>query len=311
MKIVDLSQLKDIPVSLTLGSFDGLHKGHAELLNRLKQVASDSGSRSLLMTFHPHPRKVIDTDYAMKLLNTKDEKIERLGEQSPDFLHFINFTKEFSEMSFSDFYENYILGNLNLKSIIAGSNHVFGKGREGGSTFLTEFCRDNSIGLHVVEPVNYLGKNISSTRIRKCISAGEIEDANYMLGYDYSFKGEVVRGSGTGTKIGFPTANISLKGAEKEIPGNGVYMVKINTDGQEFFGLSNIGTKPTFGNFEPAVETNIIDFEGDLYGREMRISFLKKLREEIKFNSAEELKTAIENDRIRALSIMKETEKVN
>jgi riboflavin kinase/FMN adenylyltransferase len=311
MKIVDLSQLKDIPVSLTLGSFDGLHKGHVELLDRLKSVSSDSGSRSLLMTFYPHPRKVIDVDFDLKLLNTREEKIERLSKHSPDFIHFIHFTKEFSKISYSDFYKKYILANLNLKSIIAGSNHVFGRERKGSGEFLSQFCQNNSIGLHEVEPVNYLGKHISSTRIRKCISAGEIEDANNMLGYDYSFEGEVVRGSGTGTKIGFPTANISLKDAEKEVPGNGVYFVKINIDGKEYFGLSNIGTKPTFGNFEPAIETNIIGFEGDIYGKDISVSFIKRLRQEIRFDSAEELKAAIENDRSIAVSIIKDMEEVN
>jgi riboflavin kinase/FMN adenylyltransferase len=132
-----------------------------------------------------------------------------------------------------------------------------------------------------------------------------------MLGYDYSFEGEVVRGSGTGTKIGFPTANISLKDAEKEVPGNGVYFVKINIDGKEYFGLSNIGTKPTFGNFEPAIETNIIGFEGDIYGKDISVSFIKRLRQEIRFDSAEELKAAIENDRSIAVSIIKDMEEVN
>ncbi|MBN2856986.1 MAG: bifunctional riboflavin kinase/FAD synthetase [Candidatus Delongbacteria bacterium] len=310
MKIVDLPQLKDIPVSMTLGSFDGLHRGHSELLERLKQVSSSSGSGSLLMTFHPHPRQVIDTDFNLKLLNTKEEKIEKLKEHAPDYLHFINFTKEFSEMSFSCFYEQYILANLNLKSIVAGSNHVFGKGRMGGSNFLSEFCRHHSIDLQVVGPVNYLDKNISSTRIRNSISAGEIEDANSMLGYNYSFKGEVVRGSGTGTKIGFPTANLSLKNVEKVIPGKGVYLVSVCVSGRKFFGLSNIGNKPTFGNFEPAIETNIFGFEGDLYGKEINIFFIKKLRDEIKFGSAEELGSAISHDRERADSIIKDLEHV-
>lgn len=311
MKIVDLSQLKGIPVSLTLGSFDGLHKGHIELLNKLKQVSSSSESKSLLMTFYPHPRKVIDTDFNMKLLNTKEEKIERLSNRDPDYLHFIEFTKKFSEMSYSDFYQKYILAKINLKSIVAGSNHVFGHGREGSSSFLSKFCAKNSIELFVVGPVNYLGKNISSTRIRNCISSGEIEDANNMLGYCYSFEGKVIRGSGMGTKIGFPTANISLKDTEKTVPANGVYFVRVNISGQEYLGLSNIGTKPTFGNFESAIETNIIGFEGDIYDKDIRINFIKKLREEIKFNSAEELKVAIGNDRLRAFAIIKNMEKVN
>lgn len=311
MEIVDLSQLKDIPVSMTLGSFDGLHKGHVELLKKLKQASSVSGSRSLLMTFHPHPRKIVDTDFDLKLLNTKEEKIDRLSADSPDYVHFIEFTKEFSKMSYSDFYENYIYSNISLKSVIAGSNHVFGRRREGSSSFLSEFCTKNLIDLYVVPPVNYQGKHISSTRIRNCISAGDIEDANYMLGYNYSFNGEVVRGNGTGTKIGFPTANLSLKNTEKTVPANGVYFVSVKVSGKVFYGLSNIGSKPTFGNFEPSIETNIIEFDQDIYGEEITVSFLKRLREEIKFNSAEELKAAIEKDRIRAFSFIRNMEKVN
>lgn len=311
MKIVDLSKLKGIPVALTLGSFDGLHKGHIELLNRLKHTSSSTGCRSLLMTFHPHPRKVVDTDFNMKLLNTREEKIEILSDISPDFLHFINFTTDFSKMSYTDFYDKYILENINLKSIIAGSNHVFGRGREGTGTFLSEFCKKNSIDLFLVGPVNYQDKNISSTRIRKSITEGDIEDANNMLGYSYSFKGPVIKGSGTGSKIGFPTANISLKDTEKIVPANGVYLVSVNVSGKDFYGLSNIGTKPTFGDFEPAIETHIFGFSENIYGKDIRILFKKRLRQEMKFNSAQDLISAIESDMISARRMIQDMEKIN
>lgn len=298
MKVADMKDLKNIPVTFTLGSFDGLHKGHSLLLKKLKAEAQNNGSASLLISFYPHPRQIIDSSFDMKLLNDRIEKLEILENYELDYIHFISFTKEFSSIAYSDFYEDYIFSNLDVRGIIAGENHGFGRNRNGNSGLLYDICLKHSVKLTPVEPLIYENKPISSTRIRNCIIEGNIREANLMLGYEYSIRGTVTKGKGLGKELGFHTANISLSDIEKVTPGNGVYLTRIKIDGSEYFGVSDVGYSPTIADSKSPLllETHIIDFDQNIYGKEVKVSFLEKIRDEIKFPSLKVLKIAIEND---------------
>lgn len=298
MKAAELNDLKNIPVSFTLGSFDGLHKGHAILLNVLKNESLKNCSRSLVISFYPHPRQIVDSAFNLKLLNDRKEKLEILEAYGIDFIHFINFTKDFAKTDYFDFYENYIFKNLLVTGIIAGRNHGFGKNRNGTSELLNEICTRHSVDLVSVEPLIYKNKPISSTRIRNCLLEGNVAEANLMLGYEYSIEGIVEKGKGIGKELGFHTANISLAAIEKVVPGNGVYLTKINVEGSTYFGISDAGYSPTMGDPDSPLllETHIFDFDRNIYGRTVKVSFLDKLRDEIKFQSIKDLKIAIEKD---------------
>ncbi|HXK50035.1 MAG TPA: bifunctional riboflavin kinase/FAD synthetase [Clostridiales bacterium] len=297
MKIVrDIAGLKDIPVSFTLGSYDGLHTGHVLLLNELKKVSEQSGTASLVISFYPHPRKIVDENFDLKLLNTKDEKIGIISSLGIDLIHFINFTKEFSETGYIEFYTNYIFAYLDVKNIVAGTNHHFGENREGDNTGLSALCGRNSVNLFSVPPIEYEGRTVSSTRIRRSLADGDVENASKMLGYDYFISGNIVRGKGLGSVIGFPTANLNIEGLEKVIPASGVYLTLVKIRDEEHYAVTNIGNNPTVGGIGTNIESHLLDINSDIYGETVRISFLKRMRNEIKFSSERELSEALKKD---------------
>jgi len=298
MKVVDLKDLKNIPVSFTLGSFDGFHKGHAVLLNRLKTAAELNGSNTLVISFYPHPRQVIDSKFNLKLLNDRDEKMSILTSFGIDYIHFINFSKDFASTGFDEFYEKNIFSSIKVKSIIIGENHGFGRNRKGNSALLEDICKKHSVELIKVEPVSYKNTSISSTRIRNCITEGDLPEANAMLGYEYSLKGTVEKGKGLGKELGFSTANISLDRSEKVVPRSGVYLTRVIVNGADYFGVSNCGHGPTTArqNSPLLLETHIFDFDMDIYGKEITVRFIEKIRDEQKFPSIDELKNAVEKD---------------
>jgi riboflavin kinase / FMN adenylyltransferase len=296
MRISELKDLKDISVTMTIGSFDGLHRGHSALISIMRETAKKNRSETLIISFNPHPRQVLDSDYGMKLLNTMDEKLSILEKSGIDHIHFIPFTKEFAATKYSDFYENYIFSNLDVKAIISGSNHMFGQGRSGDRSVLAEICTDRSIDYISAEPVFHAGKTISSTRIRKAICSGDVFEAGIMLGYRYGLSGCVVRGNGLGRKIGFPTANIEIESSEKVIPAFGVYLTRAEMNGEYYPSLSYIGCKPTVKGSSALLETHIPGLDRDLYGEDITIRFVRKIRDEKAFSSIEDLKAAIGND---------------
>lgn len=294
--IHDIAALKDIPVSFTLGSYDGLHTGHVHLLKELKKVSERSKTASLVISFYPHPRKIVDEDFDLKLLNTKDEKTEIIGSLGIDLIHFINFTKEFSGTGYNEFYNEYIFSYLDVKNIIAGTNHHFGENRKGDNTGLSALCEKNSVNLISVPPIDFEGRTVSSTRIRRSIADGDVENASKMLGYDYFINGKIVRGKGLGAVIGFPTANLDIKGLEKVIPASGVYLTSVRIRDKEHYAVTNIGNNPTVGGTGTNIESHLLDINSDIYGEAVRISFLKRMRNEIKFSSERELSQALKKD---------------
>ncbi len=301
----DIASLKDIPVSFTLGSYDGLHTGHTLLLNELKKVAERSETASLVISFYPHPRKVVDRDYDMKLLNTKDEKIEIIGSMGIDLIHFINFTKEFSGTGYNEFYTDYIFAYLDVQNIVAGTNHHFGENRKGDNASLSDLCAQNSVNFISVPPVNFEGRTVSSTRIRRSLADGDVENASKMLGYDYFISGKIVRGKGLGAAIGFPTANMDVSSLEKVIPADGVYLTSVKKKGGEHAAVTNIGKNPTVGGSGMNIESHILDLNTDIYGETVNISFKKRMRDEIKFASEQELIRALKKDVAQAEEIIK------
>ncbi|MGD9706585.1 MAG: bifunctional riboflavin kinase/FAD synthetase [Candidatus Delongbacteria bacterium] len=309
MNVIEyLESIKNEAVSLTLGSYDGLHSGHVLLLNELKKISAQSGTASLVISFYPHPRKVIDRDYDMHLLNTREEKITIINSLGIDHIHFINFTKDFASTGYSEFYRDYIFSVLKVKNIIAGTNHHFGRNRKGDSSLLSDLCSEYSVNLISVPPVSYENETVSSTRIRRSLAEGNVEDASKMLGYDYFVSGKIIRGRGIGSKIGFPTANLDTFDLEKVIPGKGVYFTSLTIKDQDHYAVTNIGQNPTVGGSGINIESHIIDGGADLYGETVKISFLKRMRDEVKFPSENELAKALRNDVVRAREMINAAE---
>lgn len=290
----------------TIGTFDGLHNGHRIILDQVISAAKDIGGESVLISFHPHPRLVLfPDDNPLRLLQTIDEKIDKLEEIGVDRLLLVPFTKEFSRLTSQQFIENVLVDVVGIDQIIIGYDHHFGKGRTGGLDDLREGGAVHGFSVEEIPAVAINDAKISSTKIRNALLEGDLSTAESYLGYPYGFGGTVVEGEKLGRKLGFPTANIKPEGQLKLIPANGVYFVKVSVDGREFFGMMNIGNKPTAGEFKRTLEVHLLDFDEDIYGKQIQISFRDKLREEKKFPSLEALKEQLGKDREACLERIK------
>ncbi len=289
---------------VTVGTFDGVHMGHQEILRRLVKHAQDIDGESVVVTFLPHPRMVLQEDKSkIRLINNPEKKVERLMSSGVDHLIIHPFTKEFAALSAEEFVEQYIAGKLNARKLILGYDHHFGKNREGnfdglkalGARFGFEVCEVPGVEIH--------GKLVSSTKIRQALNDGRIRLANEYLGYTYSITGNVIHGNQNGRKIGFPTANIELDNQYKLIAANGVYACRVQIGNEIFDGMGNIGIRPTLKYSSFAIEVNIFDFNRQIYGEEISLYFYDRLRDEIKFDGFEALSRQLEEDekQIRAL----------
>ena len=287
---------------ITIGTFDGVHLGHQKIIENLVQKAKEVGGESVLMTFSPHPRMVLFPDsHNLQLIQTEAEKMNKLGTTGIENCIVFPFTFEFSRLSAMEFVRDILVNTLNIDTIIIGYDHQFGRNREGNIHYLQEVS--NIYDFHAVEiPAQEIDAvNVSSTKIRRAILEGEIELANQYLGNPYILSGEVIKGNQLGRTIGFPTANIQVKDTTKIIPGNGVYLVKINHKNSLFTGVMNIGTRPTVSDkTENRIEIHIFDFNEDLYGQQLEVEVLKKVRDEKKFDSIEQLSQQIEKDTLFA-----------
>ena len=294
------------PSILTLGTFDGVHKGHKKIISRLINEAKEYNLKTIILTFFPHPRSIISDDKNIKSINTLDEKIEIFGQLGLDELIIQNFDKSFSEMSADEFIE-LIVNNLNLKKIIVGYNHRFGKNRSADIQVLKKFSLKYDFEVIEIKAFEIEKIKISSTKIRNSINDGNIDICNNYLGYNFNINGEVVKGKKIGKSIGFPTANIRIDEKYKILPKNGVYIVKCYFDKEKHYGMLNIGYNPTFGLNEKTVEVNIFDFDKDLYGKILKIDFLKFIRNEIKFDNAEMLQNRLLEDRENCINYINST----
>jgi len=286
---------------ITIGTFDGVHAGHRDIISRLKTYANKNNLRDVVITFEPHPRMVI-SDYDIKLLSTLNEKIEFLESLGVSNLLILNFTIEFSKQSSEEFIKNVVCNKIGTRHIIIGHDHKFGKDRGGDEDKLKKLGLGYDFTVEIVEPVSKKGNVISSTLIRKSLLNGQVELASDLLGRNYCFRGKVVRGVARGTILGFPTANIEVENARKLIPQNGVYIVECKIKDNIVFGVMNVGIRPTFADTKRVIiEVHLIEFKREIYGEEIKVSLLKRLRDEKKFDSKEELIYQIERDKRKAV----------
>lgn len=292
---------------LTIGSFDGVHLGHQHILKQVKKVAEDHQLLSVLMTFWPHPRMVIqDYQRDFRLLTTNEEKAEALAQQGIDHMVIAPFTREFSEQSPEEYVQHVLIDHLSAQHIIVGYDHRFGKNRAGDFDFLQDMGKAHGFEVTQISPYQEEQIAVSSTKIRDFLSTGEVAKAKQLLGRPYSLTGLVVQGDQRGRKIGFPTANISVSEEYKLIPKTGVYAVKVRVGEVVFKGMMNIGNRPTFHTMpqEKSLEAHLFDFEGNLYGQRIQVEVIARLRDEQAFNGPDELVEQLKKDQERALNYL-------
>lgn len=293
---------------LTSGTFDGVHTGHQKILNRLLAIKKQNpNSQTLVLTFFPHPRMVLQPSEPFKLLYTLEEKADKLARLGIDHFLIIPFTKEFATTSSKDYIQNILINTINVRKLVIGYDHRFGRNREGGFDYLKAHQADypfeiEEIARHDVEQVG-----VSSSRTREALLKGDVQMASHYLGEFYPLNGKVVEGKKLGRKLGFPTANLEIKESYKLIPAKGVYAVKINYKAVSYNGMLNIGSRPTIsGDLKTSIEVHIFDFEKNIYGQNLEILFVKRLREEKKYVNLEALKKQLFQDKLESLKILKQ-----
>jgi len=293
------------PTIVTIGTFDGVHLGHKKILEQIVENAHSQNCESLVLTFFPHPRTILQADSEMKQLNTLAEKTNLLSALGIDNLVIHPFDAAFSRLTAEEFVKQDLVDTFKIKKIIIGHDHRFGRNRTANIDDLIEF--GNKFGFEVEEisakEINEV--SISSTKIRNALTEGNIELANNYLGYYYSLTGIVSKGKQLGRTIGFPTANIKIVEEYKLIPQNGVYIVQSNLDGISYYGMMNIGTRPTVDGTTQTIEIHFFDFQKELYNQKITISLSHRMRSEQKFKSVDALKKQLDKDKITALAIIK------
>ena len=309
MKIKKASDYKLLSNSVvTIGTFDGVHVGHKKIIKRLVKIADKENLQAIVLTFFPHPRMVVQNDTNIKMLNTIDEKTKLLEAEGIDHLVVKKFTKEFSRLSAQDYVRDVLVEKLHVKHIIIGYDHHFGRNRTANINDLKAFgeiydFKVTEISAHEINEVA-----VSSTKIRSALSDGDLKTANTFLGYNFMLTGTVVKGKGLGKKLDYPTANIQIEEPYKLIPKNGVYVVKSAIEGKTVFGMMNIGTNPTVDGKSQSIEVHFFDFSKDIYGVQIEIEILERLRDEQKFESLEALKSQLSKDLINSKQYLKEND---
>ncbi|PKM76364.1 MAG: bifunctional riboflavin kinase/FAD synthetase [Firmicutes bacterium HGW-Firmicutes-15] len=294
---------KSKPIYLALGNFDGVHKGHQSLIQALIRKAKVNGGQALAFIFEPHPAQVLMPERAPRLLQTPQGKADLLEKIGLDLLIYNPFTSEIAAWSPEQFVEKILIGVLQISEVFIGFNYTFGHRGAGTPDYLKQLGDKLGFGVNIIAPVTYEGEPISSSLVRKALEVGDILTAYNMLGYHPVIEGVVVEGEHRGAQIGFPTANVGVE-TMYNIPGKGVYAAHAWIGSKVYHGVVNIGSKPTFHQEYPlSIEAHLIDFTGDIYGQNIRLSFLEKLREEQRFQSLEELVSQIARDRDRAEEI--------
>jgi len=300
MKIYnDINEFQEISNAVvTIGLFDGVHLGHVKILDRLKKIAQNEQGETLVITFNPHPRLVLNKENAeIKLLNSLPEKIKLLEKAGLNHLLIIPFTEKFAELSPDEFIGRILIEKIHPSHVVVGYNHTFGKNAGGDFIDLRNFAIEKKFKVEEVA-AQKLGKtSISSSKIRLLLEKGEIEEANAMLGYPYFISGKVVRGKQLGKRLGFPTANIEPEDRNKLIPARGVYACHVERQGKIYKGMANIGNRPTVNGSSLTIEANIFDFDDDIYNETINIHLIARIRDEKKFDNLDLLKKQLSEDR--------------
>ena len=281
---------------ITIGTFDGVHIGHQRIIEMLNLLKNKESEDSLILTFFPHPRRVLDQSNDIKMLTTLEEKIELLDHFGLDRLIIEPFTREFSRLTALEFVRDILVNQLHLKKLVIGYDHHFGKNREGNFEQLAEYGELYDFEVVEIPAQEIQDVAVSSTKVRKAIEIGDMETANTYLGYPYRLTGTIVSGKGLGRKMSFPTVNLSIVEDYKLIPLKGVYVVRTMVGDKQVFGMMNIGYRPTVGGQGQTIEIHLLDFDGDLYGSKMQIEILSRLRDEQKFESMDELGSQLKKD---------------
>mgnify|MGYP001274581292 CR=1 FL=1 len=306
-KINGVNSLKmNSPSILTLGTFDGVHKGHLKILKKLNSEAKKNKLKSIVLTFFPHPRNVLNPISNLRLINTIKERTELLEKSGIDILITHPFDKNFSELSPEKFVKGILVDKLNVKKILIGYDHRFGKNRAAGIKDLKKFGLKYDFQVIEISVKEQNNVSISSTKIRKLIEDGNIKKAKSYLGYEFSLEGVVIKGNAIGRTIGFPTANLKIKEDYKLIPKRGVYIINTFFDNKKVFGMMNIGVKPTIKLEKETVEVNFFDWSKDLYGETIKVFMLDYIRDEKKFNSLIELENQIKIDKKTCIGLIEE-----
>ncbi len=293
---------KNLPVIknpvVTLGNFDGVHKGHQSIISALKNKAAKISGKSVLITFSPHPRKLLRPDVEnFHILTTTNEKISLLQKTGLDYLYIITFNKAFASLDYHEFFRIHIIEKIRAHTIVVGHDHRFGKDRKGNYEELSKQAEPFGINVIKTNPLLLNGAVISSKKIRNFIQHGQVEKAHFFLGYPYFMSGTVVHGDHIGKKLGFPTANIALSDQSKLLPGNGVYAAKINFEQKTYDAVINIGVRPTIKtNGIISTEAHLLNFSKVIYGKKLKVFFYAKIRDEKKYSDTDWLRKQIEKD---------------
>lgn len=285
----------DKPV-VTIGSFDGVHRGHREVIRQLTDYARQAGGSSVVITFWPHPASVINPANHQALLSTADEKRQLLAETGIDWLITLPFTREFAQMEYDEFVSECLVGKLHTDTLFVGYDNKVGRNGRGHFAEVESLAKRLGFNVRQLSMLASGATPISSTAIRNLLSEGRVIEANQQLGRPYCLTGEVVRGNHIGTGIGFPTANLQPDDC-KFVPGNGAYAIKAIVSGHEYVGMLNIGVRPTIGDGKPTIEAHLFNFSGDLYGQDVSVYFIDKIRDERQFASIDELRAQLDADR--------------
>lgn len=308
MKIyTDLKDFSAINPVVTIGTFDGVHLGHRKVIRRLQELAQKVNGETVIFTFYPHPRLVLNAeDNGLRLINTLEEKKVLLEAAGIDHLVIYPFTKEFSKLTYVEFVEQILVKQLGMKFLVVGYDHRFGHNREGKYEDLKIFADQLNFKIERQDVLNMDAINVSSTKVRNAISEGNIQMANKYLGYRFFIKGDVIDGKKLGHTIGFPTANIDPQESYKLVPKDGVYAVKVDVDDKRYLGMLNIGVRPTVNNQldNRSIEVHILDFNQDIYYKNITIHFYQRIRNEQFFASLDELKAQLAKDRLKVLSLL-------
>lgn len=288
-------QINEIPFNnnsvVTVGTFDGVHLAHQKIIKEVVSLAKERNCRSVVVTFEPHPREVVaEVNTEIQLLTTLQERQDLCEILGVDWFVVIEFDKAFSQQSFREFYIKYLINGIGMKVVVEGYDHHWGRNREGTIESLVDLGKEFKFDVLNIVPFTNNGRLVNSSIVRNYLSHGMVEDSAKLLGRPYSLRGKVVKGDRRGHLLGYPTANIDIDSKKKLIPQNGIYFVKVNVGANNHFGMASIGVRPTFQSAgERTIEVNILDFEKDIYGYDIQISFLRRIRDEIKFDSAENL----------------------
>lgn len=308
--MIVIRDLKAFPVLeraiVTSGTFDGVHVGHQKILSRLIESARVSGGQSVVITYWPHPRLILSPrhPHEIRLLSTIEERIAELSKFDLDYLLIIPFTKEFSLLSPEEYVQQILLDTLHTKKLVIGYDHHFGRDRQGNFEFLQANASRFGFTIEEIPRQDIDAMGVSSTKIRQALEVGDVAKASRFLGRPYSLTGTVVEGKKLGRTIGYPTANLQVAERFKLIPAPGVYAVRVTVEGSPYGAMLNIGYRPTVGGNDLSIEAHLFHFSGDLYGKEIQVAFMERLRDEQKFVGLEELKTQLGKDQEDALRVL-------